>query len=379
MPSSNVKYVVYVPSTKKWRVKVDKNVTDALPHIKSSGTFLHKVDAEEHARVIAKAYALQKAGELTSINTADNTVMGLLSKYRETKNYREKLNPASRRDYEHYFSIACKAPMGVNTSFGKMLINNVTADVVDRLQEYIEAHYSYNCSFTTVSRLRTAWYGTKRYGLWRVNPFERMCLARPKPRQISWDDDQFSQMVEACDKEGYKSIGTLMIICLHFAQRIGDMRSLTWEHIDFDFTCPMSKEKKVAFKFTQSKTGKPMMLYATPLIKERLKLHSRHNTDDFVFRNDGEDAKNGASYMKPYTPDLLRKRFLKIRRKYGFEEGLWMADFRRSAASSLADAGATESEIMSSTGHASEDVLRRVYLLRSATQAESGAKKRGIL
>ena len=83
--------------------------------------------------------------------------------------------------------------------------------------------------------------------------------------------------------------------------------------------------------------------------------------------------------MKPYTPDLLRKRFLKIRRKYGFEEGLWMADFRRGAARSLADAGATESEIMSSTGHASEDVLRRVYLLRSATQAESGAKKRGIL
>ena len=53
-------------------------------------------------------------------------------------------------------------------------------------------------------------------------------------------------------------------------------------------------------------------------------------------------------------------------------------DFRRTAATALADAGATEAEIMSSTGHASPEVLRRVYLIKNANQAEVGAKKRGI-
>jgi len=70
--------------------------------------------------------------------------------------------------------------------------------------------------------------------------------------------------------------------------------------------------------------------------------------------------------------------FLKLRRKHGFPENLWLTDFRRSAATALANAGATESMIMSSTGHASEEVLRRVYLIKSATQAEMGAKLRGI-
>ena len=57
MTRSNVKHVRYVPTTKKWRVSVNKYITDALPHIKSSGTFTHKVDAEAHAREISKAYA----------------------------------------------------------------------------------------------------------------------------------------------------------------------------------------------------------------------------------------------------------------------------------------------------------------------------------
>ena len=52
--------------------------------------------------------------------------------------------------------------------------------------------------------------------------------------------------------------------------------------------------------------------------------------------------------------------------------------FQPSAASSQADAGATEAEIMSCTGHAPEEVLRRPYLIKKATQAEAGARKRSI-
>lgn len=376
---SDVKFVVYVKETRKWRVKVNNYVTDALPHLKGQkGTFTHKVDAEEHARNIAMAYAAHKSGDLTSVNVSENTVSGLLAKYRQTKQYKDNINADSRRDYEHYFSIACKWQVGANTAFGKMLINNVTADTVDRLQAYIEQHYTYNCSFTTMTRLRTAWFATERYGIWRTNPFIKLGLARPEARSVAWTDELTDRMIEVCDQEGYKSISTMMIICLHFAQRIGDMRALKWEHIDFDYTCPRSSEKKVAFKFRQSKTGKDMMLYATPLIKERLKLHQRANTDDFVFRNDGDKAAKGNAYLKPYSEDLLRKRFLKLRRKHGLPENLWLADFRRSAATALADAGATESMIMSSTGHVSEEVLRRVYLIKSATQAEAGAKLRGI-
>ena len=375
---SNVKYVEYVKKTNKWRVKLKKYVTEALPHFDSSGTFTHREDAEDRARIVSKAYLAWKAGDLTSIDVQANTVMSLITAYRQTRQFRENIDAQTRRDYEIYFGIACKYPVSTKISFGQMLIHNVTADVVDRLQRYVEKNYSYNCSYTTVSRLRTAWLGTERHGLWRVNPFVKMGLKRPPARQIAWDADLTNQMLKICDDEGYQSIATLMIICLHFAQRIGDMRKLEWGHIDFDFVCPSTKKTKTAFRFTQQKTGQDMMLYATPLIEERLKLHHRSNTDDFVFRNDGDDAKKGARYMAPYTADLLRKRFLKLRRKYGLGENLWLSDFRRTAATALADAGATEAEIMSSTGHASPEVLRRVYLIKNANQAEIGAKKRGI-
>lgn len=377
MVKSTVKYVYYVSATKKWRVKLEAKVIEKLPHLVKSYTLDHKADAESWAREIAKQLSSAQAGDLTSINISENTVKGLLAKYKQTKKFKN-IKEQSKRDYELYFSIACRTPMGVNKCLGDMLINNVTADHVDRLQEYVNKHYSYNTSFTTVSRLRTAWAATERYGMWRVNPFVKMGLERPPGRSIAWNTELTEEMLKICDSTGYQSIGTLMVLCLHFAQRVGDMRQLTWDHIDFDFICPKSKKNKIAFKFVQEKTGQPMMLYATKLIEERLKLHMRHNTDNFVFRNDGYKAKDGASYMKPYTSDLLRKRFLKLRRSHNIPENLWLSDFRRTAATSLADCGATEAEIMSSTGHASEEVLRRVYLIKNAGQAEAGARKRGI-
>ena len=53
--------------------------------------------------------------------------------------------------------------------------------------------------------------------------------------------------------------------------------------------------------------------------------------------------------------------------------------FQPSAANSRADAGAAEVEIIPPTpGHASEEFLRRVYLIKKATQAEAGARNRSI-
>ena len=96
---SDVKFVVYVKETRKWRVKVNNYVTDALPHLKGQkGTFTHKVDAEEHARNIAMAYAAHKSGDLTSVNVSENTVSGLLAKYRQTKQYKDRCKYFVRKD-----------------------------------------------------------------------------------------------------------------------------------------------------------------------------------------------------------------------------------------------------------------------------------------
>ena len=355
------KYIYKAETRGKYRVKFSKEILQVVRGA-TNGTYNSKQAATDYADEVKSAYATWKRGEVTAVGISDRSVAGLIVQYKQTRKY-SQLAASSKLNYSAYFAIALPLCVsGSNVAFGDMLISNVTTAHAEKLQKLVEDEISYPTSFQVISKLGVAWNtARKKLGIARHNPFSEMGLSKPPPRRQKWSDQQIIDMIKECDDQGYPSIGTHIVLCMHLAQRTGDMRTLTWDDLD----------ELGLLNFTQQKTGIPMSMPITQLIEARLNMHTPAPHTNIILRNENTD--------QPYTADLLRKRFRKIARKCGFPDGIKVMDLRRTAATAAADAGATEAEIMAMTGHTRPETLREIYQLRTVTQLNNLNVKRGIV
>ena len=353
----------------KWKVHLPRAVRQAVVGSKS-GTYTSKQDAIDYAAEVHSAYTSFRQGELTAINISDRSVAGLINQYRQTNKYKT-LAVSSKRNYNHYFNTVLPICIGnSNTAFKDMLTANVTVKHAEKLQQQVEELISYTTSFQVINKLSVVWNRGIKLGLARSNPFAEMGLSKPPPRQQKWTDEQFADFIVHCDKVGgsglvnpkdsWSTVGTHVILCMHLAQRAGDMRTLTWSNLN----------DSGLLTFTQKKTGKPMVMPVTKLIEARLQLHPPAAHTDVILRNPNTN--------EPYTADNLRRRFRTLAREMGLPDDIQVMDARRTAATNAANAGATEAEIMALTGHTRPETLREIYQLRTVTQLNNLNSKRGL-
>jgi integrase len=78
---------------------------------------------------------------------------------------------------------------------------------------------------------------------------------------------------------------------------------------------------------------------------------------------------------KAYDRNLYVKYFARIRRAAGLPKELQIRDLRRTGATEMAEAGCTEDELRSVTGHQSRDVLS-IYVRPTTKLAAAGINKR---
>lgn len=362
-------YVQQSETRGKWKVHLPRSVRQAVAGSKS-GTYTNKQDAIDYAAEVHSAYTSFRHGELTSINISDRSVAGLINQYRQTNKYKT-LAVNSKRNYNHYFDTALPICIGnSNTAFKDMLTANVTVKHAEKLQQQVEDLISYNTSFAVINKLSVVWNRGIKLGLARSNPFAEMGLSKPPPRRQIWTDQQFLDFVAHCDKVGgsglvnpkdsWSTVGTHVILCMHLAQRVGDMRTLKWSNLD----------DKGLLSFRQCKTKKDMVMPITQLIAARLQLHPPAAHTDAILRNPNTD--------EPYRADNLRRRFRYLAREMGLPDDIQVMDARRTAATNAANSGATEAEIMSLTGHTRPETLREIYQLRTVTQLNNLNSKRGL-
>jgi len=367
-------YVQRSETRGKWKVHLPRAVRQAVAGSKS-GTYTSKQDAIDYAAEVHSAYTSFRQGELTAINISDRSVAGLINQYRQTNKYKT-LAVSSKRNYNHYFNTVLPICIGnSNTAFKDMLTANVTVKHAEKLQKQVEELISYPTSFQVINKLSVVWNRGIKLGLARSNPFAEMGLSKPPPRQQKWTDEQFVDFIAHCDKVGgsglvnpkdsWSTVGTHVILCMHLAQRAGDMRTLTWSNLS-----NTGRYRALLFKFTQQKTGKVMIMPITQLIQSRLKLHPPAAHTDFILRNPNTN--------EPYTADNLRRRFRTLAREMGLPDDIQVMDARRTAATNAANAGATEAEIMALTGHTRPETLREIYQLRTVTQLNNLNSKRGL-
>ena len=337
-------------------------VVNPPPHLKDSIQAEYKQfdalsEANDYAQEILDVYSDYKRGIQREIRAADNAVDGLINYYKSTNDYR-KLSANSKRFYNTMIKEARRVSFANGTTFGEMKSSNVTPEHADKLYLKLQEQKSQHRATHVCKVLRKIWFMGMRAGRVKNNPFQRMNLKGLKPREVLWSPEQADKFIETADKMGMSSIGTLALLCYDLCQRPGDMRAVVWDQFDGE-----------TITFKQEKTGTPVEIPASPRLAERL---NRLKPTDVA--PDTQIVICEAT-GKPFDRRLYSKWAAKVRLAAGLPSDLQIRDFRRTGATEMAEAGCTEDQLRSVTGHQSRDVLS-IYVRPTIKLAAAGINKR---
>ena len=363
-------------NTMVYDIRSTTALSQAFPNIKFPETYTSKTDANARGYELKRNFEAWKAGNYDAMYVDERSVEALVQYYKKSMSYTQIKTDATRRSYSEHLRHVL--PLCItNTQFMKMNVSDVDYEYAQSLWLHIQDLVSTHKANHTFKVLKLVWNEGLRGSKVKANPFTLIKVPKLPDRKVMWDMDQLTGMIKFCDDNGHPSMGTMLTMCYEFCQRPVDVRKMKWSNID---------GKTGVSNFIQQKTGKQMNIKVTNAVQERLQLHSRRNTDDYIF---------ATSYAnRPFTADRCNKVFRKLAKAYGMPEvplfnefnkdgsqkysNIWMADLRRTGATHASQAGCTDRELMALTGHRNPQMLV-VYALEGEIESTNANVKRGLL
>lgn len=167
---------------------------------------------------------------------------------------------------------------------------------------------------------------------------------------------------EAARAANLLSLAVAALLSYDLVQRPVDMRRLTWGQL-YAGTLVQSKGKQRAY-FLLS----PELERALEALQRQNGVVLPRDNDQLVvlYENTGQ----------PYEPRNFRKKAAVVRKAARLPDQLKMGDLRRSGATALTVAGATDSEARFVTGHATPAVFQKHYDVEKAEKAATAHAKR---
>lgn len=191
-----------------------------------------------------------------------------------------------------------------------------------------------------------------------VNPFLTVKKRSVRPRRIVWGREQVQQFLEtAYGDYSTRNVGLIAQMAYEWCQRLGDMRLLQWDSIQFD---------KARVHIEQSKRRAEVFL---PVSDDLLEMLAQQQ-EDFGFQPYVAPMTMPIrGVYKPYTLHRLPKVARRIMREAGLPEELRLSDLRRTGTTEMVDAGVGMAQIMSVTGHANPQSVKP-YMKNTFTSAD---------
>ena len=196
------------------------------------------------------------------------------------------------------------------------------------------------------------------------NPWKFVERARVAPRNKVWTLAEFGEfLTTAFSVPKWRNVGLLVRINVELGQRIEDIRLSTWANYDL-------KEKlysrEVIQKTKERIAGIPMSDDLVSMLEDQKK--------DYSFQ---EWVVPHPMKLKPYSENNIGRVFRQIMNVAKLPKELQLRDIRRTVLSDLANHGATDTEIMSYSGHKSRESLSP-YVVINTSQARNAAAKRNF-
>lgn len=180
----------------------------------------------------------------------------------------------------------------------------------------------------------------------RSNPFSHVKRVATKPRKTMWTREQVAQFLEYCySKFEFRNLGLIIQMAYEWGQRLGDMRTLTWDSLNLE-------DKRVDIE--QSKRGVSVHL---PISDDLIAMLTQQK-EEFGFQKwVVPHTQPTQGVYQPYTMKYLSTLGRRVLKEAGIPSHLRMSDLRRTATTEMVEAGVALPQIMAVTGHSSPQSL----------------------
>ena len=213
--------------------------------------------------------------------------------------------------------------------------------------------------------LSTAWKYCMRFDIIDNDPIRLIKTETDQPRKVKWTRDQVTQFLNTAYSDfRWRSIGLIVHMSYECAQRVGDMRVLTWDKVDLDAQ---------RIDLTQSKRGADVHLP----IPEALTAMLQQQKDDFGFQTyvAPKTTPVAGAYV-PYPVDQIDDAINEVKDAAGLPKNITAMDLRRTAITEMVEGGADLAHIMQVSGHRSPDSVKP-YMVNTFSGAKTALAKRG--
>jgi len=288
----------------------------------------------------------------TPARVAQGTVSALIKRYRTSPAFLD-LAPKTRVDYGNILA-------RIEDRAGQVAVDGIDRAGIVRTYESLREKHGESMAAAMMRIWRILLGHAYDIGWRNDNPAKGLRLRTQKPRTAVWTPEDVDRYCAAAIEEGRPSIALAVRLAYDIGQRQADVLKLMWSQYDGR-----------GFSIQQNKTGQKVYAAVTPPMAAELDAMARNGVQVIV----------SEATSKPYRLDHFRHEFSRIRAASGIGAGLQFRDLRRTAATELGEAGATDDELRAQGGWKSRNVVA-VYVkptagMSRAAQAKRTAKRDG--
>lgn len=186
----------------------------------------------------------------------------------------------------------------------------------------------------------------------RENPFSNMRVAKAKPREVVWAQEQVQNVIKSAIVLGFENVARTVCLCYDTAQRPGDVYKFRRSMIHKD-------ANGYYIEFNQNKTGKQVRPALSDFTVDLLGISEEWLKWDLNIVTGREDFDHN-------DRRTINTRFREIKDLLDIEDDIQIRDLRRTAITEMG--AASDDHIMSASGHVNRNQLN-TYSLRSREKA----------
>ena len=262
----------------------------------------------------------------------------LVGYYRTTPQFLSLRLP-TQKSYDYCIDRAVRTFFSPKVTFGRTNLGKIgVSECKIAYQEWLKSGIrTANLTSTVISVLFNM---AVELELMTSNPMRLVKKMQTKPRKVMWTYDQVRQFLDTAYSEfEWRSIGLIVHMAYNFAQRIGDMRSLRWDNINFE-------ERRLDLEQSKRRAEVhiPITIHMYRMLEQQRK--------DFGFQEyvaPHPYPRNGGYAI--YTDVDISRMVNRVKEAANLPKELTAMDMRRTAITEMVEAGVDTTQIMAVSGH----------------------------
>jgi len=266
------------------------------------------------------------------------------------------LRDKTKVDYKYFLGVACD-------KFATVKYKNITTKLAkSAYEDWVTQGVSFaNHIATCTSRIFNYAIEMEQAIL---NPFSNIKRKSTKRRKVVWTENNVKEFLDTAYSDfSSRNIGLIIQMAYEWCQRLGVMRMLEWDSIQWDTS---------RLYLEQSKRRAEVFL---PISDNLMSMLSDQHKDFGFQRYVAPCVKPVQGVYEPYNLQQLSKHGRAVMRKARLPETLRLMDLRRTGVTQMVDAGVPLGQIMAVTGHTHVSSVQP-YMKHTYTSANSALTQR---